>query len=125
MDKTTILIVEDHTLVRETWSFIINSHPKFEVIAECGSGEEAIELARKLNPDIVIMDVLLPGISGLEATEQIHKIAPQIKIVGVSLHLQPIVVRKMMQNGAIGYVTKNSSRQEMFKALAEIGKGKR
>ena len=125
MDKITILIADDHTLVRETWSFILNSDRRFKVIAECGSGEEAVELAKDLHPDIVIMDINLPGINGIEATEQIRKFAPGSKILGVSLHTQPTYARKMMQKGAMGYVTKNSSREEMFRAIIEVYNGKK
>ena len=125
MSKITILIADDHTLIRETWSFILNSDPKFRVVAECGTGEEAIEKARELHPDIVIMDINMPGINGIEATEQIKKISPESKIIGVSLHTQPTYARKMMQKGAMGYVTKNSSREEMFKAIEEVYQGKK
>ncbi len=125
MDKITILIADDHTLVRETWSFILNTDPRFTVVAESGSGEEAVEMARKLRPNIVIMDINLPGINGIEATQQIRKFSPGSRILGVSLHTQPTYARKMMQKGAMGYVTKNSSREEMFKAILEIHAGKK
>jgi two-component system invasion response regulator UvrY len=125
MEKITILIADDHTLVRETWSFILNTDPRFQVIAESGSGEEAIELAQKLRPNIVIMDINLPGMNGIEATQQIRKYAPGTKILGVSLHTQPTYARKMIQKGAMGYVTKNSSKEEMFKAITEIYEGKK
>lgn len=125
MEKVTILIVDDHTLVRETWSYILNTDDKFQVIAECGSGEEAVETARQLRPQIVIMDINLPNMNGIEATEQIRKYSPGSKILGVSLHRQPTYARKMMQKGAMGYVTKNSSKEEMFKAITEILNGRR
>ncbi|HEY0039573.1 MAG TPA: response regulator transcription factor [Flavisolibacter sp.] len=125
MEKITILIADDHTLVRETWSFILNTDARFNVIAECGSGEEAVELAKQLRPNIVIMDINLPGINGIEATQQIRKFSPASKILGVSLHTQPTYARKMIQKGAMGYVTKNSSREEMFKAIIEVQNGRR
>ena len=125
MEKITILIADDHTLVRETWSFILNTDPRFTVVAESGSGEEAIELAKKLRPNVVIIDINLPGMNGIEATQQIRKFSPGTKILGVSLHTQPTYARKMIQKGAMGYVTKNSSREEMFKALMEIQSGKK
>jgi DNA-binding NarL/FixJ family response regulator len=125
MSKISILIADDHTLIRETWSFILNSDPKFQVVAECGNGEEAIEKAKQLHPDIVIMDINMPGINGIEATEQIKKFSPESKIIGVSLHTQPTYARKMMQKGALGYVTKNSSREEMFRAIEEVYQGKK
>lgn len=125
MEKITILIADDHTLVRETWSFILNTDDRFQVIAESGSGEEAVELAKQLRPNIVIMDINLPGMNGIEATQLIRKFSPASRILGVSLHTQPTYARKMIQKGAMGYVTKNSSREEMFKAITEIQAGRR
>jgi DNA-binding NarL/FixJ family response regulator len=125
MEKITILIADDHTLVRETWSFILNTDERFKVIAESGSGEEAVELAKELRPNIVIMDINLPGMNGIEATQLIRKFSPASRILGVSLHTQPTYARKMIQKGAMGYVTKNSSREEMFKAITEVQAGRR
>ncbi len=125
MEKITILIADDHTLVRETWSFILNTDARFKVISECGSGEEAVEKAKELKPNIVIMDINLPGMNGIEATQLIRKFSPGTKILGVSLHTQPTYARKMIQKGAMGYVTKNSSREEMFKAIIEITEGRK
>lgn len=125
MEKISILIADDHTLVRETWSFILNTDPRFSVVAESGSGEEAIELAKKLRPQIVIMDINLPGMNGIEATQQIRKYSPGSRILGVSLHTQPTYARKMIQKGAMGYVTKNSSKEEMVKAILEIQEGRK
>jgi two-component system invasion response regulator UvrY len=125
MEKITILIADDHTLVRETWSFILNTDDRFKVIAESGSGEEAVELAKQLRPNIVIMDINLPGMNGIEATQLIRKYSPASRILGVSLHTQPTYARKMIQKGAMGYVTKNSSREEMFKAIMEVQQGRR
>jgi DNA-binding NarL/FixJ family response regulator len=125
MEKISILIADDHTLVRETWSYILNGDERFTVVAESGSGEDAVEQAKKLRPNIVIMDINLPGINGIEATQLIRKCSPDSKILGVSLHTQPTYARKMMQKGAMGYVTKNSSREEMFKAIVEIQDGKK
>jgi DNA-binding NarL/FixJ family response regulator len=125
MKKITILIADDHTLIRETWSFILNTDDRFQVVAESGSGEDAVLLAKQLHPDIVIMDINLPGINGIEATQQIRKVSPDSKILGVSLHTQPMYARKMMQKGAMGYVTKNSSREEMFKAILEVQEGRK
>jgi two-component system invasion response regulator UvrY len=125
MEKITILIADDHTLVRETWSFILNTDDRFNVVAESGNGEDAVEMAKQLRPNIVIMDINLPGMSGIEATQLIRKYSPASRILGVSLHTQPTYARKMIQKGAMGYVTKNSSREEMFKAIMEIQAGRR
>jgi DNA-binding NarL/FixJ family response regulator len=120
MEKITILIADDHTLIRESWSFILNTDPRFKVVGETRSGEEAVELAKEIRPNVVIMDVNLPGINGIEATQLIRKFSPGSKVLGVSLHTQPAYARKMMQEGAMGYVTKNSTCDEMFKAIIEV-----
>jgi DNA-binding NarL/FixJ family response regulator len=125
MEKITLLIADDHTLIRETWSLILKNDDRFTVIAEAGSGEEAIELARELRPNVVLMDINLPGINGMEATQQIRKFSPGSRVLAISLHTQPSYARQMIKKGAMGYVTKNSSRAEMFKAILEVHSGKK
>lgn len=120
MKKITILITDDHTLLRESWALILNSDPRFSVIGECGSGEKAVELAQQLQPDIVIMDISLPGISGIEASELVKKSSPNSKIIAISMFTQPAYARKMMLSGADGYVTKSSSKEEMMEAVMEV-----
>ena len=125
MNKITIIIVDDHRLVRETWSFILNSDPRFKVVGECECGEDAVEVIPQMQPDIVIMDINLPGISGIDATEQIVQSGCPSKILGVSLHSDPNYARRMIQKGAMGYVTKNSAREEMFEAILKIQDGQK
>ena len=125
MKTTTIIIVDDHSLVRETWRFILNSNPDFKVIGEFGDGEDAVLKASNINPDVIIMDINLPGISGIEATEQILQTGCTAKILGVSLHSNPEYAARIVQKGAMGYVTKNSSREEMFEAIAMIQQGRK
>src|SRR5688500_16866367 len=120
MNQITILIADDHTLIRETWSFILNTDPRFKVIAECSNGEDAVELVKTVRPDIIMMDIDLSGINGIEATGLILQNAPESKILAVSQHTQPIYASQMMRKGAMGYVTKNSSHEEMNKAIIEI-----
>jgi DNA-binding NarL/FixJ family response regulator len=125
MESISILIADDHKLIRDTWSFILNTDQRFKVVAECSNGEEAIEQAKNKRPQIVLMDINMTPISGLEATKQIRKVSPGSKIIGVSMHSQPAYAKKMLQIGARGYVTKNSSREEMFKAILEVHGGNR
>jgi len=125
MKTIRILIADDHALLRETWGVILNTHPSFNVIAVCGTGEEAVQLAKELRPDVVIMDINLPGINGIQATSLIRKYAPAAKILAVSLHTQPAYAQKMMHSGASGYVTKTSGRLEMMQAIEEISEGKK
>ncbi|MBY0535739.1 MAG: response regulator transcription factor [Chitinophagaceae bacterium] len=123
MQKVSILIADDHKLIRETWSFILNNDPRFEVIAECGDSEQAVELARIKRPQIILMDINMTPISGFEATEKIRKVSPASRVIGVSMHSQPAYAKKMLQIGARGYVTKNSSKEEMIKAILEVQSG--
>lgn len=124
MKKIRILIADDHKLIRETWSIILNSDHRFDVVAECGDSEQAVELARTKRPQIILMDINMAPVSGFEATEKIRKFSQEIKIIGVSMHSQPAYAKKMLQIGGNGYVTKNSSREEMFKAILEVSNGK-
>src|SRR6266498_1909811 len=125
MGKITILITDDHTLIRESWSMILSGNSLFEVIALRGSGEEAVEKSKNLRPNVVIMDINLPGMNGIETTKQIRKYSPGSKILGVSLHSHPVYARKMIQAGALGYITKTSHQEEMFRAITEIAEGRK
>ncbi|HYF29621.1 MAG TPA: response regulator transcription factor [Chitinophagaceae bacterium] len=125
MKKITILITDDHALLRETWELVLGCHPDFDVLGTCSSGEEAVETAKNLRPDVVLMDINLPGMSGIETTQQIRKYSPGSRVLGVSQHTQPAYCRKIISAGASGYVTKNSSKEEMCKAIIEVAKGNR
>lgn len=125
MDRIKIFIVEDHTLLREAWKMALSVHTHFEIVGESGNGEEAVEMVKKLRPDVITMDINLPGINGIEATKRIRRILPGAKVLAVSMHTQPTYARRIMQAGASGYVTKNSSSDEMFKAITEVYKGRK
>ncbi len=120
MKKVSIMIVDDHTLIRETWSFLLGKNENFDVVAECGDGEKAIELARDKRPDVVLLDINMAPMSGFDVLKMIRKYSPGSKIIGVSMHSQPAYAKKMLRLGAKGYVTKNSPRQEMLEAIAEV-----
>ncbi|HLX66910.1 MAG TPA: response regulator transcription factor [Puia sp.] len=122
MKKVSIMIVDDHTLIRETWSFLLGKNENFDVVAECGDGERAIELARDKRPDVVLLDINMAPMSGFDVLKMIRKYSPGSKIIGVSMHSQPAYAKKMLRLGAKGYVTKNSPRQEMLEAIAEVSR---
>jgi two-component system invasion response regulator UvrY len=122
MKKISIMIVDDHTLIRETWSFLLGKNENFDVVAECGDGERAIELARDKRPDVVLLDINMAPMSGFDVLKMIRKYSPGSKIIGVSMHSQPAYAKKMLRLGAKGYVTKNSPRQEMLEAISEVSK---
>jgi DNA-binding NarL/FixJ family response regulator len=123
MEKISVLIADDHKLIRETWSYILNNDSRFVVVGECGDSEQAVEMSKAKRPQIVLMDINMNPISGFEATEKIRKVSPGSKIIGVSMHSQPAYAKKMLQVGAKGYVTKNSSKEEMIKAILEVQNG--
>jgi DNA-binding NarL/FixJ family response regulator len=125
MEKITILLVDDHRLIRDSWSFILNSDSRFQVIGETSSGDEAIEMAKSLRPDVVLMDVNMTPLNGFDATKQIRKFSPGSKVIGVSMHSMPAYAKRMLQLGAMGYVTKNSSREEMVTAILEVKNGRK
>ncbi len=123
--KITILIVDDHKLIRDTWSFILNSDSRFQVIAESDSGKDAIDIAQNNHPNIILMDINMTPMNGFEATKQIRRVSPESKIIAVSMHSQPAYAKKMLQVGAMGYITKNSSKEEMIAAINEVAQGKK
>ncbi|HKB43077.1 MAG TPA: response regulator transcription factor [Chitinophagaceae bacterium] len=125
MEKITILLVDDHKLIRDSWSFILNSDPRFLVIGETSSGDEAIEIAKNKRPQIVLMDVNMTPLNGFDATKLVRKYSPGSKVIGISMHSMPAYARRMLQMGAMGYVTKNSSKDEMIAAIIEVNSGKK
>jgi two-component system invasion response regulator UvrY len=124
MNKVTVVVVEDHQLVREMWVQLFAGKKEIEVVGETGGFEEAIEMIRVKRPDIVLLDINLPGASGLDAVPLIRKFAPGSRIIAVSMHNQPAYTKKMLQLGARGYVTKNSSHEEIFTAIDTVMAGK-
>jgi DNA-binding NarL/FixJ family response regulator len=120
----SILIADDHKLIRETWTIILNRDSRFKVIGSCSNSEDAVKMTGDLHPDVVLMDINMLPFSGIEATRQIREISPDTKIIGVTMHSQPAYAKKMLQLGASGYVTKNSSKEEMVEAILQVSEGK-
>lgn len=125
MEKITILLIDDHKLVRESWSFILNSDPRFQVVGETSDVNEAVEIAKEQNPRIVLMDINMSPINGFEGTKMIRKFSPGSRIIGISMHSMPAYARRMLHAGALGYITKNSSKDEMLKAIVEVNAGRK
>lgn len=125
MDKITILLVDDHKLIRESWSFILNSDPRFLVVGETSNASDAIEIAKEKKPRIVLMDINMSPVNGFDATKMIRKFSPGSKVIGISMHSMPAYAKRMIQVGAMGYVTKNSSRDELLEAIMEVNAGKK
>jgi len=122
--KVHIIIVDDHQQVRETWKLLLEQDKRFVIIAECSNGQEAIEAAKNFTFDVMLMDINMQPINGIEATKEIATRVPSARIIGMSINNQPSYARKMIQLGARGYVTKNSSKQEMSSAIINVFHGK-
>lgn len=122
--KLRLIIVDDHKMIRETWRLLLSRVPNLEVVGECASGAEAIDSAAALSPDIMLMDINMEPVNGFEATQAISGKHPDIRIIGVSVNDQPGYARHMLQMGARGFVTKNSSLSEMVHAINEVSQGK-
>jgi DNA-binding NarL/FixJ family response regulator len=122
-EKIKILIADDHKLIRDAWSMVLNADERFMVIAECGDSLVAVDLAKEKKPDIILMDINIPPISGIEATARIRKSSPTSRVIGVSMHSQPAIAQKILKAGANGYVTKQSSKEELFEAIVVVNAG--
>jgi DNA-binding NarL/FixJ family response regulator len=125
MEKITILLVDDHKLIRESWSFILNIDPRFQVIGATSDAKEAVRIVKEKMPDIVLMDINMTPVNGFEATKLVRKHSPSSKVIGMSMHSMPVYARRMLQMGAMGYVTKNSSKDELLSAIIEVNSGKK
>lgn len=121
--RIRVAIVDDHDMIRQTWKMILQRYEGIEVIAECASGEEAIACAKAHQPDVMLMDINMSPMNGFEATSEISKSFPGIKIIGISINNQPTYARNLMQMGARGYVTKNSPSDEMVQAIKLVISG--
>ena len=119
-----LIIVDDHFHVREAWSWVLGQVPGIKVIAQCANGQEAIEAAQRLQPDVMLMDINMSPVNGIEATRAIRGSSPDIKIIGISVQAERTYVNEMLRNGANGFVTKNSSSEEMIVAIDEVLAGK-
>jgi DNA-binding NarL/FixJ family response regulator len=123
MEKIAILLVDDHKLIRESWALILNTDPRFKVIGETSDVQEALEIAKEKRPGIILMDINMTPVNGFEATILLRKYMPGSKIIGISMHCMPAYARRMLQLGAMGYVTKNSSKDELLEAIVEVDDG--
>lgn len=119
-----VIIVDDHDLVRQTWKMLLQQTEDIEVIGDYASGADAINGAPSQNVDVILMDINMSPVNGFEATRKILMMAPHIRIIGVSVNNQPSYAKNIMQLGARGYVTKNSTKEEMIHAIKVVMKGK-
>lgn len=121
--KTRILLADDHAVVRQGFRRILEQEPGFEVIGEAGQGREAVRLAAELKPDLVIMDIAMPELNGVEATRQIMEQAPEAKVLILSMHKDAVYVRESLRVGAKGYLLKDGIDQDLLNAVRSIARG--
>ena len=120
---TRILLADDHELMREGIRAILERESDLEVVAEAGNGRDAVARAQECHPDIVLMDIGMPDMNGVEATRQILSKSADVKVVALSMHADKRFVASMFQAGAAAYILKKSAARELLKAIAEVMKG--
>ena len=121
--KIRILLVDDHAVVRAGYQMLLEQSDKLEIVAEASSGEQASKLFTDENPDIVVMDLSLPGISGLEAIRRIIRKDPNAKVLVFTMHEDTVFVDQALRAGARGYLSKSSAPKTLIKAIEEIARG--
>jgi two-component system, NarL family, response regulator NreC len=120
---TKLLLADDHTIVRQGLKLILSANGEFEVVGEAANGREAIELASKLKPDVVVMDVAMPELNGIEATRRMVEANSRIKILVLSMHKEAVYVREILRAGARGYILKDAIDTELLNAVRSVAKG--
>lgn len=118
-----VLIVDDHAFIRRGVQSILQSFPEWDLCGEAGSGTEAVSLVNQLHPDIVLMDVTMPGMNGIDATRAIRRSHPQVKIVLLTLHESSEILRSGFRAGANGYLLKADAEEELMKAMRVVAGG--
>lgn len=121
--STTVLLVDDHRMVREGLRLILDQAPDIEVIGEAECGRSALEMMEHLKPDIVVMDIGMPGLNGIEATRQARMRCPQVRLLGLSTYTDRQYILRMLDAGASGYVPKSAAADELIKAIQTVMRG--
>ncbi|MCI0708056.1 MAG: response regulator transcription factor [Ignavibacteriae bacterium] len=125
MKKIKILIADDHSLIRTGISTLLQSYEDFVVVGEATNGEEAVEMTRKVQPDVVIIDLSMPKMNGIEATKLIRERYPETRVLVLTMHENEEYIYQIFRSGAGGYVLKNSSREELYEAVRAVAKGEK
>jgi DNA-binding NarL/FixJ family response regulator len=124
MKRTTILLADDHTIVREGFRKMLELEPDLEVVGEAKDGRQAIALTKKLHPDVVLMDIAMPLLNGLEAARQVLKEIPATKVIMLSAHSDDAYVENASASGAAGFLLKQTSAHDVCRAIREVNQGK-
>jgi DNA-binding NarL/FixJ family response regulator len=121
--RLRLLLVDDHAVVREGLRALLASDPRFEIVGEASEGEGAVSAATSLHPDVVVMDVSMPGLNGVQATRRLKAQNPETRVVALTVHEEGGYLRSLLDAGAAGYVLKRSAASELVRALHIVGDG--
>ncbi len=123
MNRIRVLLAEDHTIVRKGLRSLLDDEIEIEVVGEAEDGQQAIELVQRVQPDVVLMDITMPVLNGLEATRQIKKLFPQVKVVVLTVHSTEEYIFQILRAGASGYVVKQAAVSELVQAIQAVYQG--
>ena len=121
--KIRILLADDHAVVRQGFRLLLDEQPDMEVVGEAGNGREAVQCAAELKPDVVVMDVAMPELNGIEATRRINEEAPHSRVLALSMHKDAVYVREMLRAGARGYLLKDAIDRDLITAIRNVAEG--
>ncbi len=124
MKQITVLLAEDHTIVREGFRKMLELEKDFQIVGEAQDGRQAVALVKKFRPEVVLMDIAMPLLNGLEATRQVTKAFPATKIIILSAHSDDAYVQNATESGAVGFLLKQTSAHDVCRAIREVQKGK-
>ena len=125
VQKIKLFLVDDHRMVIDMWASMLAADPKFEIVGTSLDAEKALEEIKIKLPNVVLLDITLPGISGIDLAKSLREKVPTAKILGVSMHTNIILIKQMLMSGASGYVSKTSSFDEMKTAILSVNEGQR
>jgi two-component system, NarL family, response regulator NreC len=118
-----ILLADDHAMVRQGFKMILSAQPDMEIVGEAGNGREAVEMAAEMKPDVVVMDVAMPELNGIEATRRITEAMPQTRVLALSMHKDSVYVREILRAGARGFLLKDAIDRDLLAAVRAVAAG--
>lgn len=118
-----VLLADDHTVVRRGFGLILSSQPDMEVVGDAQNGREAVELSEQLNPDVVVIDVSMPELNGIEGTRRITESCPRTRVLALSMHRDAVYVREILRAGARGYLVKDADDDALVDAVRAVARG--
>ena len=121
----TVILADDHPVVRDGLCFLLNAQPDIKVVGTADNGHEAVQLAEKLNPNVAVMDIAMPLLNGIEATQQITSTCPHTRVMVLSIHFTSVHIQRALQAGAMGYLLKESAGEEVVEAIRTVHEGRR